>query len=34
MLSYKSSLGFYATGEIYNGKHGMSLKLDGLEKGE
>jgi hypothetical protein len=31
--SYKSSLGFYATGEIYNGKHGMSLKLDGLEKG-
>lgn len=31
--SYKSSIGFYATGEIYNGKHGMSLKLDGLEKG-
>lgn len=31
--SYKSSLGFYATGEIYNGKHGTSLKLDGLEKG-
>jgi hypothetical protein len=31
--SYKSSLGFYLTGEIYNGKHGMSLKLDGLEKG-
>lgn len=31
--SYKSSLGFYATGETYNGKHGMSLKLDGLEKG-
>lgn len=31
--SYKSSLGFYATGEIYNGKHGLSLKLDGLEKG-
>ncbi len=31
--SYKSSLGFYATGEIYNGKHGISLKLDGLEKG-
>ena len=31
--SYKSSLGFYATGEIYNGKHGSSLKLDGLEKG-
>lgn len=31
--SYKSSLGFYVTGEIYNGKHGKSLKLDGLEKG-
>jgi uncharacterized protein YktA (UPF0223 family) len=31
--SFKSSLGFYATGEIYNGKHGISLKLDGLEKG-
>jgi len=31
--SYKSSLGFYVTGETYNGKHGMSLKLDGLEKG-
>ena len=31
--SFKSSLGFYATGEIYNGKHGMSLRLDGLEKG-
>jgi L,D-transpeptidase catalytic domain len=31
--SYKSSVGFYATAEIYNGKHGMSLKLDGLQKG-
>lgn len=31
--SFKSSLGFYATGETYNGKHGMSLRLDGLEKG-
>lgn len=31
--SYKSSLGFYLTGEVYQGKHGMSLKLDGLEKG-
>lgn len=31
--SNKSSLGFYATGEIYNGKHGQSLRLDGLEAG-
>ena len=31
--SFKSSLGFYATGEVYKGKHGISLKLDGLEKG-
>lgn len=31
--SFKSSLGFYVTGEIYNGKHGMSLRLDGLERG-
>lgn len=31
--SYKSSLGFYSTGEIYTGKNGLSLKLDGLEKG-
>lgn len=31
--SNKSSLGFYATGELYQGKHGLSLKLDGLEKG-
>lgn len=31
--SYKSSLGFYLTGEIYSGKHGSSLKLDGLERG-
>ena len=31
--SYKSSLGFYSTAEVYNGKHGQSLKLDGLEKG-
>ena len=31
--SFKSSIGFYATGEIYNGKHGLSLKLDGLERG-
>ncbi len=31
--SNKSSLGFFLTGETYNGKHGLSLKLDGLEKG-
>ncbi len=31
--SFKSSLGFYSTAEIYNGKHGLSLRLDGLEKG-
>lgn len=31
--SYKSSLGFYSTAEVYDGKHGISLKLDGLEKG-
>ena len=30
--SYKSSLGFYSTGEIYNGKHGMSLKLRRFRK--
>jgi hypothetical protein len=31
--SHKSSLGFFTTAEVYNGKHGLSLKLDGLEKG-
>jgi len=31
--SNQSSLGFYATGEIYAGKHGQSLRLDGLENG-
>ncbi len=31
--SYKSSPGFYVTGETYNGKHGYSLKLNGVEKG-
>lgn len=31
--SHQSSLGFYATGETYYGKHGYSLRLDGLEKG-
>lgn len=31
--SYMSSLGFYLTGETYQGKHGYSLRLDGLEPG-
>ena len=31
--SNQSSLGFYATGEVYTGKHGLSLRMDGLEKG-
>lgn len=31
--SFKSSLGFYLTQSIYHGKHGISLKLQGLETG-
>ena len=31
--SYKSSPGFYVTGETYSGNHGLSLKLDGIERG-
>lgn len=31
--SYMSSVGFYLTGETYQGNHGYSLRLDGLEKG-
>lgn len=31
--SCASSPGFYTTGETYIGKHGLSLTLDGLEKG-
>lgn len=31
--SHKSSLGFYLTGETYQGRNGYSLTLDGLEKG-
>jgi hypothetical protein len=31
--SNASSPGFYTTGETYIGKHGFSLKLDGLEMG-
>lgn len=29
--SFQSSIGFYKTGETYSGKHGLSLRLDGLE---
>ncbi|MEO8086533.1 MAG: murein L,D-transpeptidase catalytic domain family protein [Bacteroidota bacterium] len=31
--SFKSSLGFYITGETYNGAHGLSMKLFGVERG-
>ena len=31
--SNKSSLGLYRTAEAYTGKHGYSLRLDGLERG-
>lgn len=31
--SHQSSLGLYATQEIYYGKHGISLRLQGLERG-
>lgn len=31
--SNQSSIGFYLTGEIYYGKHGRSLKLDGMDSG-
>lgn len=31
--SHKSSLGFYLTGDTYQGRNGYSLILDGLEKG-
>jgi hypothetical protein len=30
--SFKSSIGFFLTGETYYGKHGFSLRLNGLEK--
>ena len=33
LSSYKSSLGFYRTGDTYMGGNGYSLKLHGLEKG-
>lgn len=31
--SNQSSLGFYLTSETYIGKHGLSMRLDGLDKG-
>lgn len=31
--SNESSLGFYVTAEVYHGKHGRSLKLDGMDQG-
>jgi len=31
--SYASSPGFYTTGETYFGKHGFSLRLNGIESG-
>jgi hypothetical protein len=31
--SFKSSLGFYVTGDTYTGKHGESLRLNGEEQG-
>lgn len=31
--SFQSSLGFYRTLGTYQGKHGLSLKLEGVEKG-
>lgn len=31
--SFQSSIGFYTTGETYQGKHGLSLRLLGQEKG-
>ncbi len=31
--SFQSSLGFYTTGETYDGKNGYSLRLQGLERG-
>lgn len=30
--SHQSSIGFFLTSELYTGKHGLSLRLDGLEE--
>lgn len=31
--SHQSSLGFYVTGDTYNGEHGNSLRLNGMDRG-
>ncbi len=31
--SHQSSLGFYVTGQTYHGKHGLSLRLNGMDIG-
>lgn len=31
--SFMSSIGFYVTQDIYRGKHGLSLRLDGVDEG-
>lgn len=31
--SFQSSLGFYITGKLYSGKHGRSLRLQGMDEG-
>ena len=31
--SHQSSLGFYVTGDTYNGEHGLSLRLSGMDQG-
>jgi hypothetical protein len=33
LYSFQSSLGFYLVSESYTGKHGFSIRLDGLDKG-
>jgi len=33
MSSLKSSLGLFVAGETYYGEHGLSLRIDGMEKG-
>jgi hypothetical protein len=30
--SYQSSIGFFVTGEIYSGKHELSIKMNGVER--